>query len=303
MILNPFKGKSIFITGGSKGIGFEMACEFARLGANVAIVARDKDRMQEARSFLEDQGGGGRILAYACDVTDAETLADYVHMVRYEFGGLDGVVANAGYCHPGHFHEIAIEDFDRQIDINLKGAVYTLRCAIPHLLDTGGGWIAITSSPAGNTGFYGFGAYGPTKAALNNLADVLRQEYAERGIRVHLLLPPDTDTESYAHEVPLYPAETKAILDGGSLHQPADVAKVFVTGIANHKKTITVGVETKYFFFALRFAPFIWKFYVRRKKREARRALEKAKKKKNANSTSVDAPEDDTRRETRKESA
>jgi 3-dehydrosphinganine reductase len=295
MILNPFKGKSIFITGGSSGIGLEMALEFARLGANIAVVARDKERLTDARRALEDSGGGGRVLAYACDVTDAETLRDYVNMARYEFGALDGVVANAGYCHPGRFHEIALGDFDRQIDTNLKGATYAVRCALPHLLESGGGFVALVSSPAGNAGFFGFGAYGPTKAALNNLSEVLRSEYGDRGIRVHLLLAPDTDTPGYAREVQLYPPETRAILDGGSLHQPGDVARAFVTGIANHKKVVTVGVETKYLLTALRFAPFLWNLYVRRKKKDARRA--NLTKEPNAESKGKDSESPSTPRE------
>lgn len=271
MILNPFKGKNIIITGGSKGIGLAMARELGALGANLALLARDKETLQAAKASVEEAGARSRVLAYACDVTDSATLRDYIHMVRYEFGSIDGVIANSGYCHPGLFHELEIEDFDRQIDTNLRGVIYTLRHTIPYLLENGkGGFVALTSSPAGNAGIFGFSAYGPTKAAINNLAEVMRHEYGDRGIRVHLLLPPDTDTPGYRVEVPLYPPETKAILEGGSLLGPEYVAKKFVDGIANQKKTIAVGTEARFMLLAIRYFPFVWDWYVRHKIRAAR---------------------------------
>ncbi len=273
MILNPFKGKNIFITGGSKGIGLAMAREFAAHGANLVLVARDKDALEAAKEKVEAAGKGSRVLAYACDVTDSDTLKDYIHMARYELGSIDGVIANSGYCHPGNFHEIAIEDFDAQLDTNVRGVIYTVRHAMPYLLENeNGGFVAITSSPAGHAGIFGFGAYGPTKAAVSNLAEVLRHEYRDRNIRVHLLLPPDTDTPGYRDEVPLYPPETKAILEGGALLGPDFVAKQFVAGIANHKKVIAVGGGARFLLVAIRYCPFLWDWYSRYKIRLARKA-------------------------------
>lgn len=272
MLLNPFKGKNILITGGSRGIGIEMAREFARNGANLALIARGKDDLQSAKLALEAAGPGINVRAYACDVTNAETLADYINMIQFELGPLDGIVANSGYCHPGNFHELTLADFDRQLDTNLRGAIYTIRLALPHLLQNpNGGFVALTSSPAGHMGIFGFSAYGPTKAALSNLADVLRAEYGDRGIRVHLLLPPDTDTPGYREEVKLYPPETRAVLGGGSLLSSETVAARFVTGIANHKKTIAVGFEARAMMLAMRVWPGVWDVYTAMKKRAVRK--------------------------------
>jgi 3-dehydrosphinganine reductase len=272
MLLNPFKNKNILITGGSKGIGLEMARGFARAGANLALIARGKDDLQAAKIALEGLGTGSVVRAYACDVTNADTLADYINMVLFELGSLDGVIANTGYCHPGNFHELALDDFDRQIDTNLRGVIYTLRLSIPHLLENpNGAFIAITSSPAGHMGIFGFSAYGPTKAALSNLADTLRAEYGDRGIRVHLLLPPDTDTPGYREEVKLYPPECRAVLAGGSLLSPEYVAQQFVTGIANHKKRIAVGWEARAMMTLMRIWPGAFDLYTAQKKRAARK--------------------------------
>ena len=275
MILNPFKGKNILITGGSRGIGLEMAREFARNGANLALIARGKDDLQAAKTALEGVGKGISVRAYACDVTNAETLSDYINMIQFELGPLDGVVANSEYCHPGNFHELSLADFDRQIDTNLRGAIYTIRLALPHLLQNpNGGFIAITSSPAGHMGIFGFSAYGPTKAALSNLAETLHAEYSDRGIRVHLLLPPDTDTPGYREEVKLYPPECRAVLAGGSLLSAEYVAKKLVRGIADHKRRIAVGFEARAMMIAVSVFPKIWDVYSASKKRAARKKLE-----------------------------
>lgn len=277
MILNPFKGKNILITGGSKGIGLALAWEFAQQGANLALLARDKDALQAAARSLEEVGKGARIRTFSCDVTDRESLADAIQMSRFELGAIDGVVANSGYCHPGYFHELRLDDFDRQIDVNLRGVIYTLHFALPHLLENEhGGFIAITSSPAGNAGIFGFSAYGPTKAALNNLADTLRYEYGDKKLRVHVLMPPDTDTPGYREEVKLYPPETKAVLSGGSLLGAEYVAKKLVRGIANQKKRIAVGAEARFLLFSMRFMPKLWDWYTAAKKRSARKRMARA---------------------------
>jgi 3-dehydrosphinganine reductase len=249
----PFDDKSIFITGGSRGIGLGLAIEFAKAGAKVAIAARNRDDLAAAKTAIEaQQRRAERVRTYACDVTDASAVGECIKDAVAAFGGLHGVVANSGYCHPGRFHELSVADFDRQIDTNFKGTVYTLRHAIPHVLEARG-FVAITSSPAGKTGFFGFGAYGPTKAALNNLSEVLRAEYG------------------YAEEPKLYPPETRAILAGGSVHETDAVARTFVAGIAKGKEVISIGFETKLLFASLRFAPFVWNAHVRRAKRKARR--------------------------------
>jgi 3-dehydrosphinganine reductase len=263
-----YRGKRIIITGGSAGIGLELALELARRGARLGLLARTPETLDLAAQACRSAGGEAHWAA--CDVTDAAALGTAIDALHAALGGLDGVVANSGYCHAGNFHEISIEDGARQLDTNLKGAVHTLRHALPLLLENGG-FIAITSSPAGSAAIYGFSLYGATKAALNQLAHTLRHEYCDRGISVHLLLPPDTDTPGYAKEVDLYPPETRAILSGGALLQPGPVAKRFADGIARGEKQIAVGLEARVLLKVVRHAPWIWEWYTRRQVQRARR--------------------------------
>jgi 3-dehydrosphinganine reductase len=266
--MRKLAGSNVLITGGSKGIGLSMASEFARRGANLALLARGEESLREAGECLRKLGT--TVVTCPCDVTQAEALKDSIGRVCDQLGGLDGIVANSGYCHPGYFEQIPLDEARRQIDANLMGCVNTLHHSIPHLLQRGGGFIAISSSPAGEIPVFGFSVYGATKAALNNLARVIREEYADRNISVHLLLPPDTDTPGYREEIKLYPRETRAILESGKLFDSDRVARSCVEGIERNRKEITVGLGMRIAVSAMRLAPWLWDLHTRRKVRSAR---------------------------------
>lgn len=265
-----FRGRHILITGGSTGIGLGMAQEFARRGARLTLLARDTARLDAACASIRALGAETR--GWSCDVTDAARLAETLRAAREALGPFHGIVANCGYCHPGNFERFTAGEMDRQIDTNLKGVLYTLNGTVADLLEQGDGFIAITSSPAGNAAIFGFSIYGATKAALNNLSHALRTEFRDRGVSVHLLLPPDTQTPGYDHEVTLYPPETREILAGGKLFPPDAVARKFVEGIARNRRTVTIGFETHLVLWMVRHAPFVWETYSRWKIRRARAA-------------------------------
>lgn len=253
-----FRGKRVLITGGSAGIGLALAEGIARHGARVALLARDAARLAAAQAQV-----GGETRAVTADVCDPAGLAQAIDAAAAGLGGLDGLVVNAGYCHPGRFLETDLAALRQQIDTNLLGAVNTLRLALPHL--SPGGFVAISSSPAGALPIYGFAAYSATKAALIALGDTLRLELARSGTSVHLLLPPDTDTPGYANEITLYPPETRAILAGGSLLPPGTVAEAFLHGIARGRKVVVPTAEARLALLLARFAPWAWDWYVRSK--------------------------------------
>ena len=262
------KGKRIAITGGTAGIGFALAEECARRGADVAVIARREQGLRDAETELA--AFGTDCFGVQADVTDSDAIRGALAEAKERLGGLDGVVANSGLCLPGLFHELDTAELDQQLDVNFKGAVYTAHAAIPLLLD-GGGFIAFTSSPAGNAAVYGFSVYGATKAALNLLAHTLHHEYSPRGIRILNLQPPDTDTPGYQYEITRYPPETKAILSGGKLFTSEHVARAFADAIENNRRQVTVGFETQVLLRVVRWIPWLWEAYVRHCVRKARR--------------------------------
>lgn len=263
-----FQGKRILITGGSAGIGLALAQAFAARGARLALLARGGAALATAADLVATHGQPP--VTTAADISDAPALAQAIATAVRQLGGLDGLVVNAGYCHPGRFEETALGDLHRQINTNLIGAVNTLHTALPHLRD--GAFVAITSSPAGFLPIYGFAAYNATKAALIALGGSLRLELAPRRIALHLLLPPDTDTPGYARETALYPPETKAILSGGALLPPEKVAATFINGIAKGKPMIVSGGEARAAIMLQRFAPWAWQIYLRNRINSVKKA-------------------------------
>ena len=122
--MESFRGKNVVITGGSTGIGLCLARELAARGANLALIARNNEGLGAAQEDLDRHGG--RMLTYACDVTDAARLEQCIGEARSAFGGLDGVIANSGYCHPGYFHVpgTTTEQREARFSSDLFGVVY-----------------------------------------------------------------------------------------------------------------------------------------------------------------------------------
>jgi 3-dehydrosphinganine reductase len=263
-----FSGKRILITGGSAGIGLALAEALAARGARLALLARNPETLQAAAQQVSRHGAPP--LTLSADICDVAALAEGISTAATTLGGLDGLIVNAGYCHPGEFLNTALDDLHRQVNTNLLGAINTLHIALPHLQR--GGFVAITSSPAGALPIYGFAAYNATKAALIALGNTLRLELATKNISVHLLLPPDTDTPGYANETTLYPPETRAILAGGALLSPEKVAQAFVKGIARGQRTIVAGNDARLALFMQRFAPWVWDRYVAGRIRNVRKS-------------------------------
>jgi len=264
-----FYRKRILITGGSAGIGLAMARELARRGASIGLLARNQDTLETVVAALGEEFEGD-FIALCANVQDRESVAQAIDQFCAHFGGLDGVIANSGLCLPGVFHETTVEDLAQQLTTNLSGALYTLYYAMPRLLASGG-FAAVSASPAGEAGIYGFATYGASKAGLIRLVDSLRQEYEDQGVRFHILLPPDTDTPGYEHEITRYPAETRAILGGGRLHSAEKVARILVQGMAKGRYRITVGAETKVFLLVARVCPGLWQWYCQNRIAAARK--------------------------------
>ncbi len=266
-----FQNKRIIVTGGSAGIGRALAEALAREGARLALFARGEARLQDTVAAIRDAGGDAE--AYVCDVNDARSVADTMDAAVAALGGLDGVVANSGFCRPGYFHEIPVEALGAMVQTNLCGTIHTLHAAVPRLIQNPESFAVITSSPAGNAAIYGFNVYGATKAALNHLAHGLRAEYRDRGLQVLTLLPPDTDTPGYQEELNFYPQETRAILQSGQVHRAEAVAAACLDAIRRGRTQVTVGAETKLLLPLVRYLPQIWEGYCRRLIRKSRRNM------------------------------
>ena len=188
------KGRSVAVTGGSKGIGKGIARVFANAGAKLAIIARHGDQA-EATAMEIGHGAFG----VAADVTSLASMERAMKSIAGKNGGLDVLCANAGIFPPAKLEEMTSETWDEVVDTNLKGTFHSVRAAVPYLKKSDQGRIVITSSITGPiTGFPGWTHYGATKAGQLGFMRTACIELAKYGITVNAVMPGNVITEGLA---------------------------------------------------------------------------------------------------------
>jgi NADP-dependent 3-hydroxy acid dehydrogenase YdfG len=196
-------GTVALVTGASSGIGEATARELARHGAAVAIAARRKDRLDALAQEIERDGG--RALAIEADVTDQEQVRRLVGETVDRLGRLDTVVNNAGVMLLGPIEDAPVEEWDRMVDLNLKGLLYVAHAALPHLLAAADqeprqvADLVNISSVAGRLARRNSGVYNLTKHGVGAFSESLRQEVTGRHVRVSLVEPGAVETELPSH--------------------------------------------------------------------------------------------------------
>jgi NADP-dependent 3-hydroxy acid dehydrogenase YdfG len=196
-------GTVALVTGASSGIGAATAVELARLGASVALVARRRERLDALAGRLE-----GESLVLEADVADEVAARAAVEQTVGEFGRLDTVIANAGVMLLGPVEEAPLEEWQRMVDVNLSGLLYTARAALPHLLKAAAddprkvADLVLISSVAGRVARSGSAVYNLTKHGVGAFGEALRQEVTGRHVRVSLVEPGAVATELTGHNRP-----------------------------------------------------------------------------------------------------
>ncbi len=200
---NPLEGTVALVTGASSGIGEATAGELAALGAKVAVAARRLERLE--RLAAEIGGEGHTALAIEADITDPEQATGAVDRTVAELGRLDVLVNNAGVMLLGPIENAPTEEWDRMIDLNLKGLVNTTHAALPHLLaaaeesERGCADLVNISSVAGRVARAGSGVYNLTKHGVGAFSESFRQEFASRRVRTTIVEPGAVATELTDH--------------------------------------------------------------------------------------------------------
>ena len=223
------EGRSAFVTGASRGIGRAIALAFADAGANVAVVSRSRDALEETATEIE--GRGRSSVALAADVGDADAVRSAVERAGEAFGSLDVVVNNAGAApFRAPVAETRLEGFEKYLRVNFLSAVYVLQAAAPRLFESGRGCVLNVASVGGLAAAPGVGYYGAAKAALINLTKTLAVEWAEHGVRVNALAPGWIDTDMNT-QLRAEPSSRDRMLGGiamGRFGTPEEVASAAV---------------------------------------------------------------------------
>jgi 3-dehydrosphinganine reductase len=222
----------VVVTGGSSGIGLDVAKIYARLGAAVSLIARDPDRLETARRAVEVAASGkGRVFTAVASVGNDDELSLAITACEAAFGPCDILVASAGIVEPGWFHEQNPEAFDAQWQTNFSGVVNTVRRVYSGMRTRGEGRIMIVSSAAAFIGLPAYAAYCASKAALVGFADALRLEASGTGVSIGICFPPDTDTPQLARELQSRPKEAELLMGQIKPRPASEIADRLVRGV------------------------------------------------------------------------
>ncbi len=213
------EGKNIVITGASKGLGRQLALDFAREGAaGIALVARHADRLYMVREEIRSLSPRAKVIALPADLRHTKAVERVAAAVLSEFQGrVDVLINNASTLGPSpmpYLLDYPLEEFRRVLDTNLIAPFLLTRKLAPGMLENGGSIINVTSD-AGVTGYPGWGAYGISKFGLEGLSQTWASEFEGTGIRVNRVDPGDMDTDMH-----------RAAEPGGDPSQWADPASV-----------------------------------------------------------------------------
>ena len=194
---NNIAGKVVVITGASSGMGAAAARHLAAQGGSVVMGARRVERLQALRD--EITAAGGTAVVVQTDVTDRAQVQRLVDTAVETYGRIDVLVNNAGIMPLSPIERLKVEEWDRMIDVNLKGVLYGVAAALPHMRTQKSGHIINLSSVAGHKVFGGSAVYSATKFGVRALSEGLRMEVKPYNIRTTIICPGAVKTELLDH--------------------------------------------------------------------------------------------------------
>jgi 3-dehydrosphinganine reductase len=246
---NFYFGKRILITGGSSGIGLELARQLTAGGASVWLTARDPAKLKSACDQLRITADSPQTVGFTpADVAAEDQARAAVEQATRALGSLDAVFNSAGVTHPGYFQDFPADIFRQMMDINYFGTLNICRAVVPEMIRRRKGHIVNISSLVGLIATFGYSAYGASKWAVRGLTDTLRYELKPYGVRVSIAFPPDTDTPQLAFEEPIKPFETKVLASTSKVYPAETVARDILRGVEKNRYILLTGFEAKLFY-------------------------------------------------------
>ena len=190
--MEHIKNKTLIITGASQGIGEATARLFAKLGANVALIARSKEKIEKISTDINSNGG--KSIAIKCDVSKPDEVENAIKVTLKSYSSINILIGNAGVIDPiQNISDMDVSDFDKVIDVNIKGVWYGIKAVLPHMKN--GGTIITIGSGAASNALEGWSHYCTSKAAVHHLNSCLDLEMRKDLIRALVLSPGTVATE------------------------------------------------------------------------------------------------------------
>lgn len=231
--MNSLKGKVIYITGGSKGIGLGIAKTLLDEGCKVAISGRNEKTLAEAKTIL--QASDETLLAIQSDVTNPQNEHDALSQITEKWGGFDVLVANAGLGHFAPIDEMTQEQWSQTIDTNLTGVFNSVKASIPALKESKG-YIITIASLAGTNFFAQGAAYNASKFGLVGFSQAIMMDLRQYGVKVTTIMPGSV-TSHFNGNVPSEKDDWKI--------QPEDLGQMVSDLLKMHPRTLPSKVEVR----------------------------------------------------------
>ncbi len=237
-MLKTMKDKVVIITGASSGIGKALALEYATRGAHVVMAARNEERLHQAAE--EVSASGVKVLAVATDVSVETDCKELIDKSIEEFGSIDILINNAGISMRALFADTELDVIRQLMDINFWGTVYCTKYALPHLLESKGSIVGV-SSIAGYKGLPGRTGYSASKFAMHGFLETLRIENMKNGLHVLIACPGFTASNirnTALNEKGMVQGESPR--DEGKMMSAEEVARHIANAIAKRKDRLTL---------------------------------------------------------------
>ena len=235
------QNKVAVITGGNSGIGLATAHELSAQGATLVLFGRDEASLKSVKEAL-----GGDTLIVQGDVTKVADLEQLFSQVQQTFGRVDILFVNAGRTTLGSLEQVSEADYDTEMDVNLKGAFFTVQKALPLMGE--GSSVVFNSSCMADMAMAGSSVYSASKAAVNSLVKVLSAELAPRGIRVNAVSPGPINTPIYSkmgmapEQLEAFAGQVQGQVPVGRFGEGAEIAKT-VAFLASPDASFVVGAN------------------------------------------------------------
>ena len=249
-----WKGKTVYITGGSSGIGLETARQLLDKGARVALYARGEAALASVAEAFRNRSEAPDVYHHTMDVSSWESVCEAVEESVNVFGAPDVVLNCAGVGEVGYFETISSEAFDKVMAINVSGTRNVAAATLPYLKKNRG-TLGLVSSSAGFMPVFGYSAYGASKFAVYALAEVLRYEMKRYDVTVSLFCPSEVETPMLAAERLVIPKETRALKDFAGVIPVERAATALIHGITKGKYMIIPDFRTRFLYWMRRITP------------------------------------------------
>lgn len=248
--MKPFfselENKTVIVTGGSKGIGKDIALTFARLNANVVISGRNESILKEALSELKEFND--KCIAVQGDLSDIAAVKELIEKAAVQFGTVDVLVNNAGVNIAKPAMEVTEEDWDTVLDLNLKSVFFASQAAAKYMITQRSGKIINIASQMAFVGYYKRAAYCSSKGGLVQMTKALAVEWAKHNIKVNAVAPTFVETEftekMFEDKAFKQDAESRILLEGLSKPQDTSGAVLYLASdLANFVTGETIKVD------------------------------------------------------------